>query len=95
MHLAASVGENPETGRGPGVTRDISQAGSYIYLEMDKDLVEGSEVELILELTPEMTLAEPVKIFCQAKVIRIDRSEGRMMGVALEILAYDFRRECA
>ncbi len=82
-----------QSDRGPAITRDVSHSGSYVYLDLDKDLVEGARLELILELPPEITGDAPVNILCQADVVRIDRGYSRRMGVALRITSYDFCRE--
>ena len=78
---------------GAAITRDVSQSGSYIYLDPDKDLAEGAQLELVLELPAEITGDVPVSILCQADVLRIDRGFSRRIGVAVRITSYEFCRE--
>jgi PilZ domain len=63
-------------------SRDISLDGAFIYC--DRFLAVGSEVTLIIDLPPDITKSGTLRIWCEAKVLRISAqlTEGRF-GIAL------------
>jgi len=63
------------------VSANISLKGAFTYC--DRFLAVGSEVALILDLPPEITKARSSRIWCEAKVVRIDEqlTEGKF-GIA-------------
>jgi len=64
------------------VSANISSGGAFIYC--DKFLVIDSEVALILDFPPDITRAGLSRVWCKARVLRIDEqlTEGRF-GIAL------------
>jgi hypothetical protein len=64
-------------------TRDVSTNGVFLYAQ--SRLEEGSEVELVLILPPEITSGEPCWVCCHARVLRVEPGAGRTFGVAAEI----------
>ncbi len=82
-------GEPPERGEHSGVTRDVSSAGAYIYID-GLEMTQDSSVDFVLELPPEITLAAPVKVLCTARVVRVDRPGNDRTGLALQIKRYQF-----
>ena len=70
-----------------GKTRDVSFRGLYFMTDANCD--PGSEIEFILTLPKEITLATDVNIHCFGHVVRVeDQEAGR--GVAARIDRYEF-----
>lgn len=67
-------------------TRDVSSNGVFLYTQ--SRMVEGSEVELVLILPPELTAGEKCWVCCHAQVLRVE-TQGRHFGVAAEIRRID------
>jgi hypothetical protein len=79
--------------RQDGKTRDISTKGLYFVVE--RELENGSELDLTLTLPGEITHGSDVFVRAQGKVIRVERrlEEGETrMGVAAVIERYDIIR---
>ena len=75
-----------------GKTRDVSFRGLYFMTDADCD--PGTEIEFILTLPKEITLATDVKIHCFGHVVRVEPQEaGR--GVAARIERYEFLQASA
>jgi hypothetical protein len=68
-------------------TRDVSQNGVFLYTK--SRLAEGSDVELVLMLPPELTSGEKCWVCCHARVLRVERGSGNDFGVAAEIQRMD------
>ncbi len=67
-----------------GETRDLSMSGIFLYTA--SEISEGSELEMLLILPPELTQGEKRWVNCQAAVLRVEkRSEGSDFGVAARI----------
>jgi hypothetical protein len=64
-------------------TRDVSTNGVFLYTK--SQMAEGSEVELVLILPPELTAGEKCWVCCHAKVVRVEPGIGSEFGVAAEI----------
>src|SRR5690348_2856698 len=60
-------------------TRDLSSGGIYFY--MDSNLHEGSEIEIVAMLPPEITKAENSWVCCKARVVRVESPESGPRGV--------------
>ena len=71
------------------LTRDVSARGAFFYL--DRNLAEGTPIELVLTLPTEITLTENIRVRCKGKVVRVvnDTDAGKT-GVAAVIEQYDF-----
>lgn len=70
-----------------GKTRDVSFRGLYFMTDADCD--PGAEIEFILTLPKEITLASDVNIHCFGHVVRVEAQDaGR--GVAARIDRYEF-----
>ena len=74
-----------------GQTRDVSTNGVFLYTE--SRIAEGSNVELILILPPELTSGEKCWVCCHAQVLRVEEGPGRNFGVAAEIRRMDILPE--
>jgi hypothetical protein len=72
-------------------TRDVSTNGVFLYTEAR--MAEGSDVELILILPPELTSGEKCWVCCHARILRVEQGSGREFGVAAEIKRMDILPE--
>jgi hypothetical protein len=72
-------------------TRDVSTNGVFLYTK--SSMMEGSEVELILILPPELTSGEKYWVCCHARVLRVEQGPGTDFGVAAEIRRMDILPE--
>jgi c-di-GMP-binding flagellar brake protein YcgR len=72
-------------------TRDVSSNGVFLYSE--SRLAEGSDVELVLILPPELTSGEKCWVCCHARVVRVEQGPGKNFGVAAEIQRMDILPE--
>jgi hypothetical protein len=70
-----------------GQTRDVSFRGLYFLIEAD--FAPGSQIEFILTLPREITMAGDVHIRCFAEIVRVEPHNGRR-GVAARIDRYEF-----
>jgi hypothetical protein len=52
-------------------------------------MAEGSEVELVLILPPELTSGEKCWVCCHARVLRVEQGPGTDFGIAAEIRRMD------
>ncbi|MCU1297060.1 MAG: type pilus assembly PilZ [Acidobacteriaceae bacterium] len=67
-----------------GRTRDLSESGIFFYT--DSDLAEGSDLEMVLILPPELTQGEKRWVCCQASVVRLENGkDDGAVGVAARI----------
>jgi hypothetical protein len=67
-----------------GHTRDLSTSGIFLYA--DAPILEGSELEMVLMLPPQLTADEKRWVCCQATVIRVQGSgKDGPFGVAASI----------
>jgi len=72
-------------------TRDVSANGIFLYTE--SRMAEGSDVELVLILPPELTSGEKCWVCCHARVLRLEQGAGKAFGVAAEIRRMDILPE--
>jgi hypothetical protein len=72
-------------------TRDVSSNGVFLYTK--SRMVEGSDVELVLILPPELTAGEKCWVCCHARVLRVEQGLGTDFGVAAEIRRMDILPE--
>src|ERR1700684_265151 len=68
-------------------TRDVSTNGVFLYSA--SRMVEGSDVDLVLILPPELTSGEKCWVCCHARVLRVEQGPGKDFGVAAEIRRMD------
>jgi hypothetical protein len=88
MQLPIEIALKDKVGRVIGITRNVSAAGVYFYVE--PDAIGGPTVEFVLTFPPEITLVKSLKVRCTGRVIRIDTNGRRGVGVATEIEHYEF-----
>jgi len=91
QRVAARLPVEVRSGSNPGSnpaevtahTRDVSSNGVFLYT--NSQMAEGSEVELVLILPPEITAGEKCWVCCHARVLRVEQGVGKEFGVAAEI----------
>lgn len=81
---------DPECGASIAHTRDVSSRGVYIYLE--SEIAEGVPLEFVMTLPTEITLADPIRVRCSGRVLRVEKTAARQ-GLAVSIDRYDFVSE--
>jgi hypothetical protein len=72
-------------------TRDVSTNGVFLYTQ--SRMAEGSDVELVLILPPELTSGEKCWVCCHARILRVEQGPGKDFGVAAEIQRMDILPE--
>lgn len=70
-----------------GQTRDVSFRGLYFLIDANYD--PGNNIEFILTLPREITMAGDVHIRCYAEIVRVEPHNGRK-GIAARIDRYEF-----
>ena len=73
-----------------GRTRDVSSRGVFMYL--DTEITPGAPIEFVMTLPKEITMADPIRVRCTGKILRVDKSADAQ-GVAVAIEKYDFVSE--
>jgi hypothetical protein len=68
-------------------TRDVSFRGLYFTTENGVEV--GSQIDFVLTLPKQITLATDVHIHCTGLVVRVEPHGGRT-GVAAQIERYEF-----
>jgi len=63
----------------PGLTRDLSSNGIFLYSEAG--MAEGSKLELVVMLPADLGLGGGWAL-CQASVVRVEHSDGKGVGIA-------------
>ena len=71
------------------VTKDVSAAGVFLYMDVEPAI--GSEIELMLSL-PSKENGTPVQVHCVAKVVRVEKGDLKF-GVAASIHTYEIAGE--
>jgi len=93
--IATNVSTRVRTAKGTDITaqtRDVSANGVFLYT--NSKLEEGTDVELVLILPPELTSGEKCWVCCQATVVRVEE-KGTDYGVAAQIRRMDILPELA
>jgi PilZ domain len=81
VELSIRSGQSPAIN---GLTRDLSRNGVFFYT--DSQIREGSDLEMVLMLPPELTQGEKSWVCCQASVVRVELATGTgQVGVAANI----------
>src|ERR1017187_9873438 len=63
-----------------GITRDLSSSGIFLYSE--SGMKAGSKLELVIMLPPGLGLGPGGWTLCEASVVRVEKSDGKGMGIA-------------
>jgi len=73
-------------------TRDVSANGVFLYTKARME--QGTDVELVLILPPELTSGEKCWVCCHATIVRVEEN-GSEFGVAAQIRRMDILPEMA
>jgi hypothetical protein len=73
-------------------TRDVSSNGVFFYTSSKME--QGTDVELVLILPPELTSGEKCWVCCQATIVRVEE-EGSQFGLAAQIHRMNILPEAA
>ena len=75
-------------------TQNVSARGLFFYL--DRQLTEGSLIDVTLTFPPHVTLTDSVRVRFTARVIRVEaRVPASRVGIAAMIEEYEFLRSTA
>jgi hypothetical protein len=96
--LPVSISSPKESLRTAGHTRDLSMSGIFLYT--DTQIRQGSELEMVLMLPPELGRGKKQWVCCQAVVVRVEKSGGQGteqegFGVAADIRNMEILPEIA
>jgi PilZ domain len=72
-------------------SEDISSRGVYFFLPTE--IKKGSSVELVVFLSRDITLADPIRVRCYGHVQRAEMKALNRVGLAIEIERYAFLRD--
>jgi len=64
----------------PGLTRDLSSSGIFLYTE--SGIKAGGKLDLVVMLPPGLGLGPGGWTLCEASVVRVEESGSKGMGVA-------------
>jgi len=76
--LPVSIRQTSTEIEAAGFTQDLSSRGVFLFT--DAPLVEGSEVELTLQMPSEITLGESMRVRCRGHVLRVARPTATLQG---------------
>jgi hypothetical protein len=62
------------------LTQDLSSSGIFFY--SDSGIEPGAKLDLVLMLPAELGIGSGGWTLCQASVVRVERSDGKGLGVA-------------
>ena len=88
MNLPVRVSWATKSGNEQAYTESENISSRGVYFCLLTDIENGSWVELLLDMPHEITLNEPVRLRCQARVRRTETKKGNRVGVAAEIEFY-------
>ena len=63
-----------------GLTRDLSSSGIFLYSKAE--MKAGSKLELVVMLPPGLGLGPGGWTLCEASVVRVEKSDGKDIGIA-------------
>lgn len=87
LNLPVKLRNGSNEGELVGETRDVSSRGAFVQIE--SPLAEGAPVEFMMTLPAEITLADPIRVRCHGKVLRVENGASAP-GIAVAIEKYDF-----
>jgi hypothetical protein len=64
----------------PGLTRDLSSNGIFLYSESGMEA--GSKLELVVMLPADLGVGPGGWALCQASVVRVEQADGKSVGIA-------------
>jgi hypothetical protein len=79
----------PDDRRGSGFTQNLSARG--VFLCTDLPLAAGDSLELTMAMPAEVTLAEAMRVRCQARVLRVSTAGSKVKSfVAVQLEKYEY-----
>lgn len=63
-----------------GLTRDLSSTGIFLYSE--SGMKPGSKLELVIMFPPGLGVGAGGWTLCEASVVRVEKSDGKQLGIA-------------
>lgn len=72
------------------LSEDVSSRGVYFFFP--KELKDGANIEIVMTLPHEVTLAGPVRVRCVGRVTRTEQRGDSKVGVVAAIERYEFLR---
>jgi len=75
--------QHPNVPELDAVTRDLCNSGIFLYSQSALEV--GTKLELVLMLPSELGLGPGGWTLCQASVVRVERSDGKRVGVAASL----------
>jgi hypothetical protein len=91
MPVRVPVKVRHDGGEHPGLTRDLSSSGIFLYSE--SGMKAGSKLELVVMLPPGLGFGSGGWTLCQASVVRVEQSEGKGIGIAATLDRIEFLPE--
>lgn len=89
FHLPVSIRQCGCGTEEPGFTQNISARGAFIYT--DRQITQGSDIELTLMMPSEITLTENMRVRCRGKVLRATQpTPSSRVGLAVHLEGYEF-----
>jgi hypothetical protein len=79
VKLRPKDGGHKDAPQQSAVTRDLSSSGIFLYSQAA--IEPGTRLELVLMLPPGIGMA-PGWTLCEASVVRVERSDGKGVGIA-------------
>jgi hypothetical protein len=70
----------PDGSEQPALSRDLSSTGIFLY--SDAGLEAGAKIELVIMLPPGLGMGPGGWTLCQASVVRVEKGDGKGVGVA-------------
>jgi len=67
----------------PGLTRDLSSNGIFLYSETG--MAAGSKLELVVMLPSGLGLGPGGWALCEAHVVRVEQADGKGVGIAARL----------
>lgn len=90
FHRSVAIRRGIEEGL--AFTQDLSARGMFVYTDMV--LEAGEDLEVVLNMPSEITLAADTRVRCQVRVLRVTAAAANQKsGVALLVKNYEFLEE--
>ncbi|MFZ0686218.1 MAG: PilZ domain-containing protein [Terriglobales bacterium] len=83
MPVRVPVKVRDGSGEHPGLTRDLSSSGIFLYSE--SEMKAGSKLELVIMLPPGLGLGPGGWTLCEASVVRAEAAGDKGLGIAATI----------
>jgi len=92
IHVPLSVSWKSDSGDDEAATESQNISSRGVLFLSPKQIENGSPVEIVMTLPPEITMAGPIKVRCHGRIRRTESRLDRRVGVVAEIERYEFLR---